>query len=255
MDLPRASAAAYVVLAVTDTALAGTSDSAALPGHGARALTKPLLMPTLAAAFAGSTRGSRDPVRRATLIAQGLSGVGDVSLLGRGDRAFLTGLGGFLGAHVAYVAGFAHAAAPDDPDHPAPRNGARAATALFLVAGPAMGWAAGRTSSRLRLPVVAYAGALCAMAATASRVGSPTDASARRALLAGTGLFLLSDSLLGAREFVLDPRALRTRRALDVAVMATYTAAQGLLATGVARVVRSRQEMGIHRQETGTTSS
>lgn len=237
MQTPHAAVAAYAALAAADTTLAGVA-SGSPDGSAARArrATKPLLMPALGWAFAASTRGDRTPLRQATLVAHGLSGVGDVALLGKGDPAFLTGLGGFLGAHVAYVCGFVSAR---DARSVAGRRGPRAAAALFVVAGPAMGWAAGRTSTRLRLPVVAYAGALCAMAATASRLGPPADPTARRALVAGTTLFLVSDGALGAREFLDDGTHARRRQALDVLVMATYTTAQGLIAAGVARAVRA----------------
>lgn len=266
MRTPPAAVAIYATLALTDTVLSGARGRLAA-GREPRAvalrrLTKPLLMPTLACAFAGATRGSEDPLRRATLVAEGLSGVGDVALLGHGDAAFLTGLTGFLGAHVAYATGFAAASGTVGASPAAGRRGPRAAATLFLVAGPAMGWAAGRTSPRLRMPVLAYAGALCAMAATASGVGpskeAPShDAWTRRTLLAGTSLFLVSDGVLGAREFVVHSDDEHLRRMLDVTVMATYTSAQGLIATGVARAVRSRSSeaagLAARGQDTGTT--
>lgn len=247
METPRAAAAVYAALAAADTSIAGAT--ARHPnGRAARArrITKPLLMPALARAFATSTSGDRTPLRQATLVAQGLSGVGDVALLGKGDPALLTGLGAFLGAHAAYVCGFASARDARDAGS---RRGTRAAATLFVVAGPAMGWAAGRTSPRLRVPVVTYAGALCAMAATASRLGPRADPTARRTLIAGTTLFLVSDSTLGAREFLDDGSDDRRRQALDVLVMATYTVAQGLIAAGVARAVRAAHPT----QEAGTS--
>jgi uncharacterized membrane protein YhhN len=53
---------------------------------------------------------------------------------------------------------------------------------------------------------------------------------ARRTLQAGTALFVLSDTLLATQKFLLT----EPRPALESAVMATYTAAQGLIAAGVA---------------------
>ena len=71
-----------------------------------------------------------------------------------------------------------------------------------------MSVAAGRKDPALRIPVAAYA----------------TD------LQAGTALFLLSDSVLAVQEFLLgEPRPV-----LESVVMATYTAGQGLIATGAA---------------------
>ena len=68
-------------------------------------------------------------------------------------------------------------------------------------------------------------------AAAATVLGPQIPADARRATLAGAGLFLLSDSILGLRKFVLaDPPAW-----MEGAVMATYTGAQYLIADGAAR--------------------
>jgi uncharacterized membrane protein YhhN len=53
---------------------------------------------------------------------------------------------------------------------------------------------------------------------------------ARRTLQVGTALFLVSDSVLAVQKFLLT----EPRPALESVVMATYTAAQGLIAAGVA---------------------
>ncbi len=208
-------------------------------------------MPVLARGYAEATRGSPLPVRRATLAAQLLSGAGDVALLGHGDRAFLAGLGSFLGAHVAYTVGFISAPSRDPRDRASPR-GAWLAAGGFLAGAPVLGHAAGRTSPRLRAPVVAYAGVLCAMVAATSRLGGPP--SARRRTTAGAALFLLSDGLLGAREFLLDGSdAVPVRRLLDVGVMVTYTAAQGLIAAGVTDLVHAGPGDVVHVQQPDAT--
>lgn len=94
----------FGLLAVTDTMLAGRSTSTA---QRLRYLTKPLLMPALATAFASSTAGRRDVLRQATLIAHPFSRGGDLSLLAKSERAFVTVVGSFFGAHVAYITRFA----------------------------------------------------------------------------------------------------------------------------------------------------
>jgi uncharacterized membrane protein YhhN len=229
---------AYAATAAIDTFLAGRGSSAA---HRLRRLTKPALMPLLAWSFLESTPSTADPMRRSTLAAQALSGVGDVALLGKGDGPFLTGVGGFLGAHVAYVRAFAAAGRPwSDRSH---LGGVRAATGLFAVAAPLMGWAAGQKSPRLRVPVIAYAGVLSSMVATSTRLEDSADPRARRTVAAGTALFLTSDSILGIREFVVRDPSPRTQALLDVAVMATYTTSQALIASGVARMVRARAQL------------
>ena len=83
-------------------------------------------------------------LRRGTLAAHALSGAGDVALLRHNDTAFLAGLGSFFGAHIAYVASFATEGRPlRDREHMA---GVKAAAATFATLGPALGWAAGRSS-------------------------------------------------------------------------------------------------------------
>ena len=102
--------------------------------------------------------------------------------------------------------------------------------ALWLALGPAMGWAAGRRSTGLGVPVAAYAGVLLAMFATTTTLDPALPARARTSIRAGSALFLLSDTLLGAQDFLLSEH----RPVLDRSVMATYTAGQGLIAWGVA---------------------
>jgi uncharacterized membrane protein YhhN len=69
------------------------------------------------------------------------------------------------------------------------------------------------------------------MFATSRMVDPHLPPGARRTLQAGTALFLISDSVIAVQKFVLpEPRPI-----LESAVMATYTAGQGLIAAGVAR--------------------
>ncbi len=226
-----AAAAAYTALAATDTRLAGHDDPRV---RRWRVVVKPLLMPTLAGAFALATPEDRSALRRGTLTAHALSGAGDVALLGHGDTAFLAGLGSFFGAHISYVAAFAGEGRPwSDRSH---LGGVKAAAIAFSTLGPTLGWAAGRTSPSLRAPVVAYAGILTSMFATSSRLGEHLPPGARRAVVVGTGTFLASDATIGLRRFVLRNPTPRS----DAVVMATYTVGQGLIAAGVAHALRRR---------------
>jgi uncharacterized membrane protein YhhN len=237
---PSLAPVGYAALAAVDTALAASSS----PGRRRfRMVTKPLLMPALGTAFVGSLArhdaGGGGVLAGGTVAAQALSGVGDLALLGEGERAFLAGLGSFLGAHVAYTTAFSSAGRPlRDRDG----LGGVAGAALVLVAvAPGMARAAGRRSARLRAPVAAYAGALCSMVAASTRLDPEIPVLARRAVASGTVLFLVSDTILAARTFLLPQPA---HRAADAVVMATYTLGQGLIAAGVARAVRSRATTG-----------
>ena len=64
------------------------------------------------------------------------------------------------------------------------------------------------------------------MAATAAVL---PESPGRGRIRAGAALFLLSDSLIGAQQFLRD----EPHPALESAVMATYTAGQWLIADGV----------------------
>ena len=188
---------AYLALAAVDTLLAATDRSRA------RRVTKPLLMPALAA-------GADAPTQRALA----LSWAGDVFLLSHDRRAFTAGLASFLAAHGAWVA-----ALRGRP------GGGRLRRRPALGAPHVAAWLAlnavlwPRTGPD-RWPVVAYSTALTAMALTALDTGD--DAAA-----AGGALFMASDGLLALERF-----AGVHLPAHEGLVMASYTAAQALLARG-----------------------
>lgn len=220
---------AYVALAATDSVLAGRASSGSSSGLSSRAaplrrLTKPLLMPMLIASGRSGVR--HRPLQRAATLAQACSWGGDVALLGSGRGPFLAGVGSFFGAHVAYLAGFAtvrdRTASLSDP-------GPRAAALAWTALAPMVARAAHRQDPALGGPVAAYGAVLAAMFGASTMLDPALPASARRRVLAGTSLFLLSDAMLGARTFLRETPS----PPLDVAVMATYTTGQLLIARGV----------------------
>ncbi len=216
--------AAYVAVAAIDAALAGTSGT--WP-HRARFVTKPLLMPTLAGSLLTSGRAKRSPLRNGTLVAEAFGWGGDVALLRHGTRAFAAGTGSFGVGHVAYAAGFVRRR--DTTTSLATRPASRALAVIWLLSAPPMSVGAARTAPVLGPAVAAYSALLTTMTATALHVDAPP--AARRLTAAGAVLFLVSDTLLGARKFLLADAPDR----LETVVMATYTAAQLLLAEGAAR--------------------
>lgn len=220
-----AMAAGYTALAAVDTVLAGKTEPSA---RRMRYAVKPMLMPALACAFREATHGRSDTLRRGTLAAQALSWGGDVALLSKGDRAFLTGVGSFFAAHAAYIAGFGSAVSNRRDIDPA---GLKAAAAIWATTAPVMGLAARRQNHELALPIVGYGTILATMFATSTTLNSSISPGARRTIRTGTALFLLSDTLLGVQKFLLKEK----NPALESAVMATYTAGQGLIAAGVAK--------------------
>jgi uncharacterized membrane protein YhhN len=191
---------AYLVLGAADAALA-----AGRPSSRARLITKPALMPLLAV--------GRD---RDTRTALGLSWLGDVALLGRGDRAFLTGLGSFLAAHVAWTHTLRTRRAGRTPALPLGEQ--RTAIGGYVAAAAALEALLWRRAGPMRMPVVGYGVVLLAMAVESVRGPS-------RSAAAGGALFVASDALLALDRFT-DVRL----HGHDAIVMATYTTAQALLA-------------------------
>ncbi len=206
---------------MADATLAGREGTTA---RRLRFVTKPALMPTLSVAMHQAKPG--DPlVRAGVTTAQAFSWGGDVALLGSSEKAFLGGVGSFFGAHLAYIATFA---ARRDRARTSEHRGPKAAMLLWLTTAPVMSAAAWRQDRDLAGPVAAYSTALAAMFATATLLDPRLSRRGRRAVAAGAALFLTSDTLLGAQKFLLPEENPR----LEVAVMATYTAAQGLIAAG-----------------------
>lgn len=221
----RALRITYAALAALDTVLAGSARPAA---HRARRVTKPLLLPVLAAATASDPRSARSPLRATTALAQGCGWAGDVALLRPGLVPFAAGMGAFGAGHAAYITGLRAHAGPRPVWRSRP---AQLAALAFALTGPVMARGAARQDRVLGPAVLGYAALLTATAAYAGNLGPDLPADARRASLAGGLAFLLSDTLLGSGQFLLD----EAPPALESAVMASYTAAQYLLAEGALR--------------------
>ena len=198
---------AYCVLSAADVALAATGN------RRARRFTKPLLMPVLAAHVAG-TAGSRD-TKPLILAGLGLSGIGDVALLEKTDGRLAAGMGAFLSAHVCYLAALSK------------RRRGGVGRAPWVAGAYGLAWLGLNVvlwprTGRLRLPVIVYGSALAAMAVAALDTDVP-------AVAAGGGAFLVSDSILAMNTF-----GGASKAGADALVMLTYTAAQGLIAVGMA---------------------
>lgn len=192
----RRSTAAYLALAATDTFLAATGR------EKQRRATKPLLMPTL--------QLGKD---KATKRALGLGTAGDVALMADGDAAFTAGLGSFLAGHVAWMT-----AIRGRGDGGLLRRKPVAAVP-YLAAFAGLNAYLWPRTGKDRLPVMVYSAALLGTALVALDSGRAKTA-------AGGALFLVSDTLLALERFA-DVHL----PAHEGLVMATYTSAQGLLAS------------------------
>lgn len=133
------------------------------------------------------------------VAALGLSAIGDAFLAYEGEKAFLGGLGSFLAAHIAYLALFVIAGGGIEILQVQPWRLAlpvlvlAAAGILVIRLIPAV-------PSALRLPVVAYIGAILLMVIASSTVASPI-------VMVGATLFVASDAILAVQVFLLSPES------------------------------------------------
>ena len=174
--------------------------------------TKGWLMVTLLAAFIGSVRWERTPVTRllpavlALVAGIGFSWIGDTSLLYDDTTGFLTGLGAFLIAHLAYVFAFFRL-----PGSRKPRGWIVLVYLIwFLVLLAVLG-----PETQLLLGPVALYGLVLALTGI---VSSTVNVFAG----IGGGLFVFSDSILGANRFVPDFPLWQ----VDFVIMVGYIGAQ-----------------------------
>jgi uncharacterized membrane protein YhhN len=183
--------------------------------------TKPLLMPLLAAFLVSASGRPLTRLVRVVLAALAFSWLGDVLLelsrLVDADGLFLAGIGGFGVAQVLYVVAFTPLVRASTPPRPP------LWALLYVLYGALF---VGLTASQLGeflVPVALYAVAICTMGIVASGVN--------RLTATGAAVFVLSDTLIALGRFtdVLD----WSESAQRVAVMSTYTLAQGLIVVGV----------------------
>lgn len=210
-------------LLTLSAALAAIGDWLAVRRRSRRAeyVLKPVVLGLLLAA-AVALREQAPAMRwTLTLAALALSLVGDIFLMLPGDR-FLTGLGSFLVAHLAYATGFNVPPAPAAALALGALVVAAAAVPLYLRLRRGM---EERGERKLAGPVAVYIVAIGAMVASAlATVGRPDWVAPRSALaVVGAGLFMTSDALIGWNRFV------RPLSWAPVGVMVTYHLAQGAL--------------------------
>ncbi|MFX0592086.1 lysoplasmalogenase [Melissospora conviva] len=206
-----------VALLVFAVAVAVNLTANAVDATVAVQISKPLLMPALAAYLWFAAREKRAAVPVVVLVALAASTAGDVALLGDGTGWFLAGMVFFLGAHIAYLVAFARGGALGRLRRP-PLVAVPIGYAVATAAALTWMWP-GLSAAGLAVPVAGYACALAAMATCAAAYGPR--------VAVGGGLFLVSDLLIAVG--VAD---VATLPGPPIWVMATYTAGQFLLVTG-----------------------
>lgn len=147
------------------------------------------------------------------VVALGFCLIGDVALLPAIDR-FVVGLAAFLVGHLLFIVLFEQYGL----DNPIAGGIALAlAVVLATAVAPTIVRGAHEQRTALAIPVMAYFAAISAMAVCGWATGRPW-------VIAGTTLFVLSDAILGWREFV------TSRPWMPLAVMTTYHGALVALA-------------------------
>jgi uncharacterized membrane protein YhhN len=184
-------------------------------------VTKPLLMPLLAAYLLSESRRPFTRMVRVVLGALAFSWLGDVLLqVARfvdADVWFLAGIGAFLVAQVLYIVAFTPLVRAGTPPRPP------LWALLYVPYGAVLIGVLAPDLGEFLVPAAIYAVVICTMGIVAAGVNRWTAL--------GAAVFVLSDSLLaaGALAGVL-PFTPAWQRVL---VMATYTLAQGLIVYGV----------------------
>jgi|SRR5690554_2984595 len=183
--------------------------------------TKPLLMPVLLIGALFALPSWRSKTALLLAVALAFSWLGDVSLLYSGNLGFLTGLGFFLLAHIAYLV-LLTGTLRQRRAHLGMAVYAVWWVGLVLLLAPHLGV--------LLVPVAVYGLVLGAMAAWALLCNVW--------VAVGGALFLVSDSLLGLNRFLPGFQFPE----VDFAIMLTYITGQALIVWGAAVWVRSRSE-------------
>ena len=173
-----------------------------------RLVGKPGTMIALIAAAVSGSSGVDGGVRWCIVAGLVLSLAGDVFLM-LDERWFLAGLGAFLVAHLAYVAGIVQVGVEGG----LLVLGIAVVLVLGVVIGRRIVAGAAERDPAMRIPVAAYVTVISAMVATGVGTGEPW-------LIGAAALFYCSDAILGWERFV------RSERWMGLAVMVTYHLAQ-----------------------------
>ncbi len=197
------------------------------------AVAKPALMLILLFYFTGRVT-SPNGLRRPFIWALFLSWLGDIFLLADKHSGgwFLFGLAAFLGAHIAYIFFFVRArrlnGVTGTPSLAATLAVVFYSSALFTFIMPFV-------AKEMIVPVAVYTIVLTTMLISSIAAFDKISGDKARWCIAGTALFVVSDSILAVNRFAV-PFALA-----PIVVMATYGTAQFLITEGARRLCYFRK--------------
>ncbi len=196
--------------------------------------TKPLLMLTLLAALLFALPRWRTEVALLASLALVFSWAGDVGISSSGDLSFLIALGFFLVAHVFYIVLFLRKLRKR---RLSPWGLVYLAwwVALVAILAPHIG--------PLLIPVAIYGLVLGAMGAIAL--------SCHRFIAIGGAVFVVSDTILGLREFLPGFELWQ----VHFVIMLSYLVAQGLIVFGIIRCAWGNDTLVAHSGALTTTEA
>jgi len=198
-------------------------------------LTKPLLMPLLAAWLiaywrAGRSRGPLPNELRWLLVGLGFAWLGDLLLMGDGDLFFISGIAAFLLMQVSYIVAFTRVRGPGLV------RAWKIALVPYVIVWLVLNILVSPGVGALRIPVLVYSVVLITMAFAALDlvIRVPRDKGWRVAI--GAAVFVVSDACIALTAF----GPLSDSPALSAFVMATYIVAQALIVTGFTEALAPR---------------
>jgi uncharacterized membrane protein YhhN len=176
-------------------------------------VSKPLT--TIGAVAIAATAGGPTGATVCAVVALTLCLIGDVALLHAVDQ-FVVGLGAFLLAHLAFIVMFAIRGFDRWP-----MAGVAIAASALLLGTVAIPIVRGATAKGFGIPVKIYLAVICAMTIAGWATGNWL-------VMLGSAAFIVSDTILGWDQFVVE------RHSLHVAIMVTYHVAIVSLALSLA---------------------
>lgn len=190
-------------------------------GHPLRSAIK--TASTLALVVAGLAAGAPALI----VIGLALGAAGDYFLSRKGKAMFLAGMAAFALGHIAYAAQFQGLFLAKDPAVPLWQL--VCAVALVVLWLSTEVWLIRHTGA-LRWPVRGYVAVIIIMGLTATLLPSAPAPHATALVHLGVVLFILSDTLLALRLFVIQKPALQ--RALSLILWPAYWLGQALILEG-----------------------
>ena len=201
--------------------------------------TKPLLMPLLMAWLVVTVRaaGGFDIALRWLAVGLAFAWFGDLLLMGSGDAYFMAGIAAFLVMQVCYL--LAMTSIPG----PGLVRAWKITLIPYLLIWIGINLLVSAGVGALRIPVLVYSAVALAMAVAALDLVLRVPRPLGWRVAWGALVFVVSDALIAMTAF----GPLSESGLTSALIMATYTVAQAMIVTGVARCVLAGRAAAVRR--------